>query len=173
MNFMSHNLWVNLQCFELNPWPCTLCSLAYRSSTTDQNYVNWLYTVHWTKQTDPQSWSDVAPYQIYHVETCPDVPQCSVDLVRTRFHLWKVMNSSGSWTGEAISWSKDFFAMGQCTGKRFRTIRLEQELMFQRQSTVNPLYTVTRLNQNLAYTYMFFEHQLKSTAKWRYNRGPV
>ena len=31
--------------------------------------------------------------------------------------------------------------------------------------TVNPLYTVTRLNQNLAYTYMFFEHQLKSTAK--------
>ena len=36
-------------------------------------------------------------------------------------------------------------------------------------STVNPIYTVTRLNQNLGYTYVFFYHQLKSAAKWQYN----
>ena len=42
-----------------------------------------------------------------------------------------------------------------------------------RRHTVNLLHIVTRLNQNLAYTYIFFKLQLKSTAKWQYKRGPV
>ena len=39
-------------------------------------------------------------------------------------------------------------------------------------AAVKPLHAVTRLNQNLAYTFIFFEHKLKSAGKWRYKRGP-